>query len=74
MCSRVRSPTTIRTEMAAGWKRTPAEREKILAAYKSGMKIEIIAERFGCNKSYPIKLARKAGVPHRNKQAHVAHR
>jgi len=45
--------------------RTEEEKRKILKAYVDGLPVRAISERFGCSPTYPIVLAKQAGVPRR---------
>lgn len=44
---------------------TEAEKQKILAAYVAGEKVQVIALMAGVDESYPAHLARRRGIPRR---------
>lgn len=50
---------------AVEWRLTVDDRMKILAFYLLGDKIDVIAERFGVDRAYPAKLAKKHKIPRR---------
>ena len=47
---------------------TDADRDAIVAAYVAGDPIKVIAHRFGCGMGLPIYLAKRRGIPLRQKR------
>ena len=48
---------------------TDADRDAIVAAYVAGDPIKVIAHRFGCGMGLPIYLAKRRGIPLRQKRS-----
>lgn len=47
---------------------TDADRDAIVAAYVAGEPVKVIAHRFGCGMGLPIYLAKRRGIPLRQKR------
>ena len=47
---------------------TDADRDAIVAAYEAGEPVGVIAHRFGCGMGLPIYLAKRRGIPLRQKR------
>lgn len=47
---------------------TDADRDAIVAAYVAGDPVKVIAHRFGCGMGLPIYLAKRRGIPLRQKR------